>query len=342
MQQRSAGAVSGPSFLRARGMIPPRTSGSVHHRVGRMAWVGLLLVATSALSLAESPAADAATAMPASTSSHYEVSADPGTLAAQGAAAGNAGAQGLAILDFGRPAFNGSTSGTMDFGGSFISLTSIVAATVGYVEGYFTHAPRGLRLEVAIGTNNSCGTGQPCGSVVCGCNFEPTSFYGWGEQQAVAVEQAESQVSAVRARSGYTDLVTVVAGDDAEPAFDPGYQNTHDLLAGYARAVGGYQPSMIDYGSADRGFWSNDQLLQVADGFSPDVAVPEIYYPSDAASWASLISYAKSKGRIVTVFGVLTSAPNGLSPQVAYSSAVNSIEPITGQTAIRWASQIGN
>ena len=142
--------------------------------------------------------------------------------------------------------------------------------------------------------------------------------------------------------SGYTDLVTVVAGDDAEPAFDPGYQNTHDLLAGYAHAVGGYQPSMIDYGSADRGFWSNDQLLQVADGFSPDVAVPEIYFLSDAASWASLISYAKSEGRVVTVFGVLTSAPNGLTPQVAYSSAVNSIEPITGQTAIRWASQIGN
>ena len=130
------------------------------------------------------------------------MSADPGTLAAQGAAAGNAGAQGLAILDFGRPAFNGSTSGTMDFGGSFISLTSIVAATVGYVHGYFTHAPRGLRLEVAIGTNNSCGTGQPCGSVVCGCNFEPTSFYGWGEQQAVAVEQAQSQVSALRALLG--------------------------------------------------------------------------------------------------------------------------------------------
>jgi hypothetical protein len=280
--------------------------------------------------------------MPASTTSHYELTADPATLAAQGAAAGNAGAQGLAILDFGRPAFNGSTSGTMDFSGGFISLTSIVAATVSYVGGYFTHAPRGLRLELAIGTNNSCGTGQPCGSTVCGCNFEPTSFYGWGEQQAVAVEQAQSQVAAIRARSGYTDLVTVVAGDDAEPAFDPGYQNTHDLLAGYAHAVGGYSPSMIDYGSADRGFWSNDQLLQVADGFSPDVAVPEIYFPSDAASWGSLISYAKAEGRVVTVFGVLTSAPNGLSPQVAYTSAVNSIEPITGQTAIRWASQIAN
>jgi hypothetical protein len=34
--------------------------------------------------------------------------------------------------------------------------------------------------------------------------------------------------------------VTVVAGDDAEPAFDPGYENTYGLLARYADAVGGF------------------------------------------------------------------------------------------------------
>jgi hypothetical protein len=195
---------------------------------------------------------------------------------------------------------------------------------------------------VAIGTNNSCGTGQPCGGVVCGCKFEPPSFAAWGAQQAAAVEQAQSAANALRNRSGFTDVVTVAAGDDAEPAFDPGYQNTYDLLAGYANAVGGYQPSMIDFGSAEPGFWSNDQLLQIADGFRPNLAVPEVYFNSEASAWASLISYARSRGRTITVFGVLTNAPNGLSPQAGYSSLLGAIQPITGQTAIRWPSNISS
>jgi hypothetical protein len=309
---------------------------------GRMALAGFLLVAALALGVPLAAPAGGATAMPATTISHYEASVDAASLVAQGRAAGEAGAQGLAILDFGRPAVNGSMSGTMDFGGNFVSLTSIVAATVSYIRGYLATAPRALRLEVAIGTNNSCGTGQPCGSIVCGCKFEPPSFAAWGAQQAWAVEQAQSAVNSLRSRSGYSDTVTVIAGDDAEPAFDPGYQNTYDLLAGYAGAVGGFQPSMVDYGSAEPGFWSNDQLLQIADGFRPDVAVPEAYFSSEVSSWASLISYAKSRGRVITVFGVLANTANGYSPQVGYNSLLGAITPITGQTTIRWSSDISH
>jgi hypothetical protein len=306
-----------------------------------MASVGLLVVAALAAGLPFSPAAGGSTAMPPTTISHYETGVDAGTLVAQGKAAGQAGAQGLAILDFGRPAANGATSGTMDFAGNFVSLASIVSATISYVRGYFAGAAPNLRLEVAIGTNNSCGTGQPCGSIVCGCKSEPPSFTAWGAQLAAAVEQAQSSTNSLRARSGYTDRVTVVAGDDAEPAFDPGYQNTYDLLAGYANAVGGFQPAMIDFGSAESGYWSNDQLLQIADGFRPDVAVPEAYFGSEVASWASLISYAMSRGRVLTVYGVLANTGGGgYSPPVGYASLVNAIRPITGQTAIRWSSDI--
>jgi hypothetical protein len=135
-------------------------------------------------------------------------------------------------------------------------------------------------------------------------------------------------------------VITVVAGDDAEPAFDPGYQNTFDVLAGYAHAVGGFQPPMIDFGSAEPGFWSNDQLLQIADGFRPNVAVPEVYFHYEVSSWTSLISYAKTRGRALIVFGVLTNAPNGVSPQAGYSALLEAIQPITGQTAIGWRSNI--
>ncbi len=55
-----------------------------------------------------------------------------------------------------------------------------------------------------------------------------------------------AQADVLKSRSGFTDTVTVLAGDDAEPAFDPTYQNTYDLMLGYADAVRGYQPAMID------------------------------------------------------------------------------------------------
>ena len=118
--------------------------------------------------------------------------------------------------------------------------------------------------------------------------------------------------------------------------------NTYNLLAGYANAVGGFQPSMIDFGSAEPGYWSEQQLLQIADGFRPDVAVPEIYNASAAASWASLISFASTQHRNLIAFGVLTNALGGDSPQAGYSSLLNAIEPITGQASIRWVSTISH
>jgi hypothetical protein len=298
------------------------------------------VLVTIGLGLLSSSPAGSATPIPGTTISHYETNVNHVTLLGQGEAAGKSDAQGLVILDFGRPAFNGTTSGTMDFGGVFVPLTSVVAGTLSFIQGYLATAPRDLRLEVAIGTNNSCGTGQPCGALVCGCRFEPPSYEAWGAHLAAAVEQAQAEVDSLTYHTGYTDVVRVIAGDDAEPAFDPGYQNTHDLLAGYANAVGGYQPSMVDFGSADRGFWSSDELLQVADGFRPNLAMPEIYFSTDVSSWASLVSYAKSHGKALTIFGVLTNTASGVSPAAGYSSLLNAIRPVTGQSAIRWSSGI--
>ncbi len=305
----------------------------------RISLIAVFLGAVGIVSLPAYPASSA-TPIPAATVSNYETSVDPATLMSQGQSAGTAGSQGLVILDFGRPAVNGTTSGTMDFDGTFDSLSSIVTATVSYIQGYLATAPQNLQLHVAIGTNDSCGYGQPCGGIVCGCVWEPSSYAAWGAQLAAAVEQAQGQVNALRSQAGDTDVVTVVGGDDAEPAFDPGYQNTYDLLAGYANAVGGYQPSMVDFGSAETGYWSMNQLLQVVDGFRPDIAVPEIYNESQAASWTSLLSFAAAHGRTVSMFGVLTNAQSGDSPQSGYESLLSDIEPITGQTTIHWLSSI--
>jgi hypothetical protein len=298
-----------------------------------------LLAAGMVTLVANSPASQAAT-LP-TTSSYYEYNVDPNVLYAQGATAGRASSQGLVILDFGRPAYDGASHGTINYSNQFVSLASIETAVESYIKGYFDLAPSYTQLSVAVGTNNSCGTGQPCGDIVCGCSYEPPDFFAWGRLLAATVMQIQSWTNSWKASHRFTDVVKVIAADDVEPAYDPGYRNTHDVLAGYAQAVGGYQPAMVDYGSAESGYWSQDQLLEAANGFRPNVAGPEIYYPSDARNWSALAAYAKSKyGVVVTFFGVLTEFPVANSPQAAHDQMVNAIRPVTGQADILWSTNI--
>lgn len=273
------------------------------------------------------------------TSSKYESSADPALLYSEGVAAGQSDAQGLVILDFGRPAVDGSVPGTIDYAGNFLALSDIATGVENYLLGYYQYAPTYTNLFVAIGTSDSCGAGQPCDGVICGCAYEPPDYSAWGADLADTVEGVQAWANSYAA-SGFTDAVTVAAGDDAEPAYDPGYWNTYDMLAGYAAAVGGYTPAMIDYGSAESGFWTEAQLLQVANGFLPDVLFPEVYFPGHLGEWTALLNYAQTQGVNVTVFGVLTQTV-GYDPSDGYASLLASIFPVTGQSSIRWLSEIG-
>ncbi len=145
----------------------------------------------------------------------------------------------------------------------------------------------------------------------------------------------------VASSSRFTDTVHVWAGDDAEPAFDPGFDNTKYVMQGYAQTVGGSYPPMVDYGSADPGIWTNDELLQIANGFSPNVAMPEMYTPSQVSEWASVLSYAKTHdGEDVTLFGVMTVPASTEAPQNAAADTLAALAPVTGQSTIRWVSTI--
>jgi hypothetical protein len=275
-------------------------------------------------------------ALPTWTTSYYEQTANSAALYRQGEAAGKAGAEGIVILDFGRPAELGVTYGTMGFGGTFISLPAIIAGVESYISAYYRSAPGYRSLDVAVGTNNSCGTGQPCGRKVCGCSDEPASFYGFGAGWADAVEQLRSWSFVVRAEHAYTDVVRVVGADDAEPGYDPGYRNTFALLSGYAATVRGSEPAMVDYGSAEQS-WSEAQLLQVAYGFAPDVPMPQVYYPSQASEWARLLAYAEATRHLrMTIFGVLA----GGDPEAAYSEMLDAVARVTAQHTIPWLSTI--
>lgn len=230
--------------------------------------------------------------------------------------------------------------GTMAFAGRFISLASIAAGVENYIRGYYRYAPSNTTLDVAIGTNDSCGPDQPCGGTICGCPDEPPDFITWGGGLALTVEEVGTWTSALRAENGFTDDVRVVAADDAEPAYDPGYGNTYDLLEGYAETVGGTSPAMVDYGSAEATYWTEGQLLQVAYGFRPDVPMPEVYYPWQASEWATLLSYAKARlGEKMAIYGVLAGAGTN-NPETAYADMLGAVATVTDQRSIPWLSTI--
>jgi hypothetical protein len=246
-------------------------------------------------------------------------------------------------LDFGRPASDGTSDGTLGYARTFLSFAAISNAVESYVAGYYNYAPAYTTLDVAVGTNDSCGLDQPCGSTVCGCPDEPANYVTWGGELAATVEQLGVWSAQLRSNNGFTDTVRVVAADDAEPGFDPGFYNTYYVMQGYAQAVGGSYPPMVDYGSADPGIWSEDQLLQVANGFPPNVAMPEIYDPSLVGEWANLVSYAKAQyGVVMTVFGVMTEDAGANPPQNATDQLLGAVAPITGQDSIGWESSISH
>jgi len=312
-------------------------------RISRRRHRAVALAVVASLAVPATSSAVYAATPPPRTISYYERSGNPLSLYRQGEEAGRSDAQGIVILDFGRPADNGVTYGTMGFAGPFIPFTSITRGVENYIRGYYRSAPSSTTLDVAVGTNNSCGTGQPCGegTDICGCPDEPPDYAFWGSQLALTVMRIGAWATDLKARDGYTDNVKVVAADDAEPAYDPGYTNTYDLLEGYARAVGGSSPAMVDYGSAEASYWTEHQLLQVAYGFRPDVPMPQVYYASEAADWGALLSYAKARRReVMTIFGVLTEGRGTNGPEAAYSDMLQAISGVTDQRSIPWLSTI--
>jgi hypothetical protein len=290
------------------------------------------------------PAPAAAAGPPPTTVSRYEPTADPATLRAQGASDGHGGLGGVAILDYGRPAQTaGGTMATEDFAGHVDPLPDVVAAAEAYADGYRHAAPPGASMLVLIGTNDSCGEGQPCGAQICGCANEPSSYLAWGRAWGGAVAQLGSYLSSTAAASAAS--ASGGGGYDAEPAYDPAFTNTFDVVAGYDEVT---TLPMVDFGSIDGGpsdgFWTAEQMYLVAYGLRPDVAFPEIYHPGMAGQWADLLQWsAAHTGATMAIAGVLTESPDGYSPQQAYANllaAVNTGGPGVPPQSPHWSSNM--
>ena len=247
---------------------------------------GLVVVLLVAVSFAVVPAAVAA--YPPTTRSYYEHNASPTTLYNQGCSAGEAGAHGVAVLDFGRPAYDGVHYGTVDFNGNFDTSDQIRTAAESFAAGFWDCTPAGGPfLTIAIGTNNSCSSGDPhC----AGAGLQPASFGRAGTIWAYNVNALREYIE-----SGFAAQEAAAAGDDMEPAWEPAYTRTRDFIAGY-NGSSAPPEALFDYGSAEPGYWTTAQEYYVAYGALYDFPLPEIYYAGQPPEWEEISLWGAANG----------------------------------------------
>jgi hypothetical protein len=111
--------------------------------------LGLLLVDVPPEHKASAPRA-------AVSASQYEQTTSRAELRRQGCAAGRRNVGGLTILDFGKPAWNGHSYGTILFSERFVSNKGITRALYAFAVSHVRCLPRGSerRIVLARGTSN--------------------------------------------------------------------------------------------------------------------------------------------------------------------------------------------
>jgi len=249
------------------------------------------------------------------TISLYERTTAPTVFRAQGCRAAGRGATGVVILDFGKPAYNGHTYGTILFSGAFAGNDTITRAMAAYAYGYTRCLSTGSidRIQLARGTSN----------------YHPSvpSTYKAGRRWAREVMDLERFL-----RGAHLDShVTSAAADDVEPAWDPAFRSTRDFYRGYADSRVGH--ALYNYGSLDGGIisgvWNVHQAFYVTGGMRYARAIPEIYNRTMAREWAALAQAAHRRyHRPVKFAGVMTehtAGNRGVKPRDAHRMLVREL-----------------
>lgn len=242
------------------------------------------------------------------TISLYERTTAPHVFRVQGCSAAKRGATGVIILDFGKPAYNGYTYGTMLFSGAFAGNKEITRAMGAYATGYVRCLPRGSvdHIHLARGTSN----------------YHPSvpNVYKAGRKWARETMQLQRAL-----RSANFDAhVTAAAADDVEPAWDPSFRRTRDFYRGYADSRVGHP--LYNYGSLDGGIvsgvWNAHQAFYVTGGMRFARPIPEIYNRVMAREWAALAQVARRRyHRPLKFAGVMTErtpSNHGVKPRDAH------------------------
>ena len=230
--------------------------------------------------------------LPRATPSFYVHSTRGRVMRERGCRAGTHRAFGIVILAFGKPYYNGHSYGTLLFSGRFASNRAITRAMEVFARAYADCLPRGSKAHIVLARGTS-------------------NYYTWVPSHYKAGwKWARETVLFARwlRREGLTDRVTSAAADDAEPAWNPGFQRTHDFFKGYRDYGPGHL--LYNYGSLDGGvgkIWSARQVFYVSGGMKYARMIPEIYYPSMARQWARMSRLAAERyGKPIRFAGVMT------------------------------------
>jgi len=251
----------------------------------------------------------------AATISLYERTVAPGSFGRQGCRAAERGAAGVVILDFGKPAYNGRTYGTVLFSGAFAANRDITRAMLGYAEGYVRCLPRGSQDRIVLARGTS--------------NYHPSvpDVYRAGRKWARETMRLQHDLRAAHLDSH----VVSAAADDVEPAWDPSFRKTHDFYRGYADSRIGH--ALYNYGSLDGGIvsgvWNAHQAFYVTAGMRYARPIPEIYNRVMAQEWAALAQVAKRRyHRPLRFAGVMTertASNHGVEPKDAHRMLVREL-----------------
>lgn len=212
------------------------------------------------------------------TPSRYEQTTYAGSLYAQGCNAGREHTNGVVVLAFGKPAYDGHTYGTILFSDRFAGNAEITRGMEAYAAGYTHCLPTGSDAQITLVRGTS--------------NYDPSvpSAYNAGKRWA---QETMKLAKYLRLHTAVAAHVRAAGGIDAEPAWDPRFGTTYDFFRGYHDAKTGYL--LYNFGSLDGGvgsIWSLRQAFYVAGGMKYARVMPEIYYKVQAAQWARLARLA--------------------------------------------------
>lgn len=270
-----------------------------------------------------------ASAYPFITRSYYEHTDDTTTLWNQGCDAGNAGANGLVILDFGRQAYSNGAYGTFDFGDHFDPYGDVLAAAESYADGFWVCTPvNGPYMTIAIGTVNNCPVGHSCAYQITSYDGSATpNFKTAGTHLGNYVDAFNNYITSP---PSYGSQESGSGAYDAEPGYDPDYSSTYNFTIGYNNGTGW---PFFDDGSADPGVWSLDKSYYVAYGALDDFPLPEIYYSDLAPEWEQISNWGAANGTYGRMWfeGPTVEQRDGyscgLTGHAAYDALLNAIQP---------------
>jgi hypothetical protein len=220
------------------------------------------------------------------TRSRYENDADVRHLRNQGCSAA-AGASGLVVLHFGRPAYFGRHYGTISNANSFLPNPAIRNAVNAFAKAFVRCSRRrNIWIDVALGTSNSCLKPPECHKL-------SPSLVDAGDAWNLNVRKANDFITEKSARK---KRVLAVAADDIEPGFaDTDFPRSDRFALGYNAADHSIR-MLVDYGSVDPGQWTDGQVYKLAQGRHRDFPLPQTYVPGQIDDWFDLSVWGNANG----------------------------------------------